>query len=639
LTELASGMGLSAEQRLETSFALWSRALQDWQQAGQDCERRRQRVEQLGARHEAECQQARTLLEQHGMAIESISSRDVSRLVNQLTPKMRRHAELYNSVQARNRRISEVHADISQLRQRIQSIFDQAGMRADDEAGLRLKVEQLGRWQALETERVELGRKIAQLESRLVSEPDLLDLARHPHQEQLEPMREQLADIALQRDELNRRIAEIQTRHRDALQRRELESLGMDLDAAHEALQAELERHLTAAAGRFLIEDVATAHRDEQEPVLMARADHWLNRFTRHRYRLEFQAGQFLAADSQTGELQTAAQLSTGTRAQLMLALRLAWIEQLEARFEPLPIFMDEALTTSDPDRYRAVVQATGELIRDGRQVFYMTAQSDEREAWQSWLGHGLEPHAIDMSSLRAAQVRQLEFRMPEAAAMPETLPDPAGLTPDEWAEQAGIAAIDPWQDAGSISVFHLLRDDLALVVKLMNAGLSSLGPLERLLELAERSTQALPEWIDDERLEDLGRRSRAARTILEQWQSSHSRPVRQADLLRTDLISDRFLPRVSELSEQLGGDPEALIQALGEGQVSRFRTDTIEQLESWLSEQGYIAVDGDRPKPSAAELAMASGLTSQQAGELQNWIEGAIKDPLAEQSTTRQSS
>ncbi len=630
LTEIASAMGLSAEQRLETTFTLWSRTFQDWQQAGQDRERRQQRIERLKERHSSECELTKQLLDRHGVALDSISSREVSRLVNQLAPKMRRHAELYNSVQARNRRISEVHSDISQLRQRIQAIFDQAGMRPDDETGLRLKVEQLTRWQALETERVELSRKIVQLEKKLVNEPELLELSRHPNQDQLEPMREQLVDLAEQRDDLNRRIAEIQTRHRDALERRELQSLGVELDAAQEALQAELERHLTAAAGRFLVEDVATAHRDEQEPALMERADQWLKRFTGHRYRLEFQSAQFLAADSQTGDLQTAAQLSTGTRAQLMLALRLAWIEQLETRFEPLPIFMDEALTTSDPDRYRAIVQATGELVRDGRQLFYMTAQSDEREAWQKWLGHGLKPHEIDMASLRTDQVQQLEFQMPEAALETPDLPDPTGQSPDAWARKAKIAAIDPWQDAGNISVFHLLRDDLPLAIRLINAGLSCLGPLESFLELVDTSSQSVPDWLDDDQLQELARRSRATRVIIDQWQATRPRPVRRSDLVRSELLSERFLPRVAELNAQLGGDPEALVQALGKGQVSRFRSDTLEQLEAWLSAQGFFPAADDGPRPSAAEISVASGLSPKRAGELQNWIEGAINDPLA---------
>jgi hypothetical protein len=92
-------------------------------------------------------------------------------------------------------------------------------------------------------------------------------------------------------------------------------------------------------------------------------------------------------------------------------------------------------------------------------------------------------------------------------------------------------------------------------------------------------------------------------------------------------------------LNEELGGNPAGLISALGEGQVSRFRTDNLEQLEAWLSDQGFLPVAGDSTRPSAAELSVASGLSTQTAGELQQWIEGAISDPLALETSTDRSS
>ncbi|MFW5815716.1 MAG: ATP-binding protein, partial [Wenzhouxiangella sp.] len=401
LSELAASLGLSAEQRLETTFLLWSRHLQDWQLGQARCDHHRSRLQQLKERYRAECREAGDLLEHHSLALEAVSARALASLVHQLIPKIRRHAELYNSVQARNRRIGELHADISQLRQRIVALFEAAGVRADDLTALRHKAEQFPLWQKMERERIELGREISRLEQRLSQDRKLLDLARKQRHTELTSLHAALTAKASQRDALNRRIAEIQTRHADVLTRRELQHLGTELEAGKDKLASELERHLLAAAGRFLLDEVAATHRAEQEPALLAAADHWLNRFTGHRYRLEFDAGEFLALDTQSGQSQSAAQLSTGTRAQLMLSVRLAWIEQLESRFEALPLFMDEALTTSDPDRYRAIVQAVGELISGGRQIFYLTAQSDDAEAWRAWLGQDLVPHTINMAELR----------------------------------------------------------------------------------------------------------------------------------------------------------------------------------------------------------------------------------------------
>lgn len=630
LADLAADMGLSAEQRLETTFLMWSRHLQDWQLGQQRRDQHRQRLRKLEQLYRAECRQVATLLEQHALTVEEVSSRTLASLVNQLIPRIRRHAELYNSIQARNRRIGELHADISQLRQRISGIFEAAGVRPDGLAALRQKSEQFPLWQKLEHERIELGREITRLEQRLAEEPELLALARKQRLQELAALQDELAERAGQRDSLNRRIAEIQTRHADALKRRELEQLGADLETRTEALQLELERHLLAAAGQFLIEDVAATHRADQEPALLASADRWLNRFTGHRYRLEFSAGEFLALDARTGRLQPATRLSTGTRTQLMLAVRLAWIEQLEASFEPLPLFMDEALTTSDPDRYRSVVQAAGELVAGGRQVFYLTAQSDDAQAWREWLGPALDPHEINMVEVRKDQVRPLEFGMPEGPARTTVIPDPDGLSADEWSRTVGVEAIDPWQDAGRINVCHVLRDDLPRAAILMRGGLRSLGQLERFLELVDQSSEPVPEGFDEHQVRMLRGRIRAARLILQHWRSNHRRPVDRATLARTGLLSERFLPRVSRLAQELNGDPSALIAALREGKVSRFRSETLEQLRSWLDRHGYLGRSDREDVLTGAELAIACDLSPESAEALRHWLNGAIIDPLA---------
>ncbi|NDY96443.1 ATP-binding protein [Wenzhouxiangella limi] len=633
LSELASGLGLSAEQRLETTFLMWSRHLQDWQLGQQRCDHHRHRLRQLNERYQPERAQAAALLERHALSLDQVSSQTLASLVNQLIPRIRRHAELYNSVQARNRRIGELHADISQLRQRILGIFETAGVRPDELATLRHKAEQFPLWQKLEGERIDLGREITRLEQRLAEAPELLALARKQGHQELMALHEELTERAGQRDHLNRQIAEIQTRHADALQRRELEQLGVELEGGKDALQTELERHLLAAAGRFLIDDVAATHRAEQEPALLAIADRWLNRFTGHRYRLEFSAGEFLALDTRSGQPQPATRLSTGTRAQLMLAVRLAWIEQLEASFEPLPLFMDEALTTSDPDRYRSIVQAAGELIAAGRQVFYLTAQSDDAEAWREWLGRDFSPHEISMAELRQNQVRQLEFRMPEVAASGPAIPDPAGQSAEEWARAAGVEAIDPWQDPGRISVFHVLRDDLSMAAALMRAGLFSLGPLARFLDLVDQSSDSSPDWLDEHQSRMLRGRIRAARLILKHWRSTHARPVDHATLAQTGLLSDRFLPRVASLAEQLAGDPVELIESLREGKVSRFRNDTLEQLQGWLDQHGYLPDADPGETLTGAEIAIAGDLAPDAAETLKHWLNDAIVDPLAPRS------
>ncbi|TVS11549.1 MAG: hypothetical protein EA419_07830 [Wenzhouxiangella sp.] len=625
---MAEELGISADPRLETGFLLWCRHLQDWQHNAQRLNEQRLRLESLESRQRRQREEAARLLKAQGLEADEISSRQLAKLVHQLAPRVRRHTELHQSVQARRRRVAELQSDIDLAEQQISQIFESAGIRDDDLSSLRQKSEQFPAWQQLEQELRELRREVTRLEKRLVDQPDLLEQARKPHRQALEALRQATEQRAERRDQLNRRIAEIHTRHADTLKRRELERLGTELDALRDRLAGELDNQMVAAAGRYLIEEVETAHRAEHEPAMLVAADLWLDSFTGHRYRLIFEAGQFSALDTRSGRQQALDELSTGTRVQLMLAVRLAWIEQQERHTHPLPVFLDEVLTTTDADRYRAVVGAVGALVAAGRQVFYLTAQNDDARAWWEWLGDDLEPHAIDMADIRRGEVVPLSAGMPESGVQERSLPDPGSVGPDEWAQAVGVDPIDPWQASGQIHLVHVLRDDLGLADRLLRLGLERLGELERLIERLETAPAGDPPLTSEEAA-TLRQRVQAAALILDDWRNRHPRPVDTEVLQRCGLLSERFLPQVGALAEKIGGHPGRLIERLEEGAVPRFRSEVIEQLRQWLADEGFPARRaGDAPL-TAGEIALETALPVDQAGQLRSWLEAAIRDPL----------
>lgn len=624
----AETLGISAETRLETSFMLWCRHLQDWQQQHQRLTEQQLRLDGLQRRQQQQLEEAANLLQRHGIVEPEIAARTLAALVHQLLPRIRRHTDLHGSVQARERRLAELQADSAQIRHQIGLIFESTGLREDDIPVLRQKIEQFPAWQQLERERRELGQEIARLENRLGDHPDLTEQARQQRRQVLEALRETHVQLAEQRDPINRHIAEIHTRHADVLKRRELERLGIELEQTQERLGTELDAQMVAAAGQLLIEDVRAAHRTEHEPALLTAADRWLDRFTRHRYRLAFEDGRFQAIDTRSGRHQPLSELSTGGRVQLLLAVRLAWIEQQERHTVPLPVFMDEVLTTSDADRYRAVVGAVRDLIDKDRQIFYLTAHGDDAQAWWEWLGEDHAPHPVDMAEIRRGQVRQLEFRMPQAAMPPASLPKPDTLTAEQWAQAVGVGAIDPWQDSGQIHIAHLLRDDLVLAHRLLQGGLERLGELERLLErLDQAPTGTAP--FDQTQASELVGRIQATRLIVEDWRRRHPRPVNAEILQRSGLLSERFLPRVVKLADQIGGDPVRLIDCLGSGAVPRFRSEVTGQLRQWLEDEGHLAPDAPPDTLSATELALETGLACETTVELLDWLQKAIADPL----------
>ena len=71
-----------------------------------------------------------------------------------------------------------------------------------------------------------------------------------------------------------------------------------------------------------------------------------------------------------------------------MAAVRVAFLEQDESA--RLPLLLDETLGTSDDGRAGAIIDSVIEIAREGRQVFYFTAQHDEVGKWvRGWWRRG----------------------------------------------------------------------------------------------------------------------------------------------------------------------------------------------------------------------------------------------------------
>jgi uncharacterized protein YhaN len=101
--------------------------------------------------------------------------------------------------------------------------------------------------------------------------------------------------------------------------------------------------------------------------------------FTAGSFRLEIDEGvkpSFRAVETSSGRGVGLDQLSSGTRVQLLMAVRLAFIEEMESGHQ-LPLILDEILGNTDDLRASAIIDATIEICRLGRQVIYFTAQHD----------------------------------------------------------------------------------------------------------------------------------------------------------------------------------------------------------------------------------------------------------------------
>ncbi|MGB0513587.1 MAG: ATP-binding protein, partial [Wenzhouxiangellaceae bacterium] len=292
---------------------------------------------------------------------------------------------------------------------------------------------------------------------------------------------------------------------------------------------------------------------------------------------------EFVAVETASGLRHAPETLSTATRMQLLLALRMSWAEHQERGRKALPLILDEALTTSDAERFAAVVQSLEQLVADeGRQVIYLAAGAHELALWREISGHA--PAHIDLGALRAGHAA-VDFRLAESPRAP-SLPAPGDQDAETYARALGVPALDPRQPASAQHLFWILDDDLELLHRLLEAWrLSHVGELEHLLN-GQAATAAVS---DSEQRERLEARIELIDHWTDAWRIGRGRPVQRGDLELADGITERTVNEVDALARSLDGEAEPLLEALEQGEVKYFKQAQRERLRQWMLDHGLL--------------------------------------------------
>ena len=207
----------------------------------------------------------------------------------------------------------------------------------------------------------------------------------------------------------------------------------------------------------------------------------------------------------------------------------------------------------------------------------------------------------------------------------PPSIPAPDGRSAESYASLLGVPPrLDLHRPEAGIHLFHLLRDDLALLHSLMDTWrIGSLGQLEVLLA-SDAARTALP----GEDLQcRLRQRCRVVRAWVELWRQGRGRPVDRGGLEQCSAVSATFIDRVAAVAVQVRGDAEALLQALREGEVDRFRSRKLDELEQWLADRGYTddqerLTGEDRRRLTLQRAAPATTAEAADVNRVVSWLE-----------------
>ena len=370
--------------------------------------------------------------------------------------------------------------------------------------------------------------------------------------------------------------------------------------ATETARREDLSRWRDEARGQTLEAALLTELRDQYEaletPAQLDRARHLFATFTDRRYHLTVAPAEdgaaFRARDDHTGHLLGLDQLSDGTRAQLLLAVRLAFLEHAEDQVRP-PLFLDESLTTADCTRLDAVAGALGRMAADtGRQIFYLTSQPGDVGAWRAALAaRGLPtPTVLDLAAARNKGTTATADELTADPVAP--VPDPTGFEPAAYGAALGVRRFDPHEPWQATDTFHLAAPDLSLVRNLRTLGLATTGALARTLgrdsSLVGEDTARLELAVD------------VLKAFAAAWRVGRPRPLEVADIDGSDAVSDAMRDAVLELLASCDSHGGRFMAALRNGGVKRFRADKTDALAAHL--ENLALLDG-RPPLNADDL------------------------------------
>jgi energy-coupling factor transporter ATP-binding protein EcfA2 len=414
-----------------------------------------------------------------------------------------------------------------------------------------------------------------------------------------------LAAAAEREEELIRRVQDLRTRIGEAKRRHALEEALARREATAAALRRDRDENAGAVVAWELAEWLRERSRSRHQPAVMRRTAELFARITGGRFRLVAPGGDppvFRAVETAVERTRGLDELSSARRLQLLVAVRMGFVEEQERGLRP-PLVLDETLANSDEASAAALIEAVLELAREGRQVFYFTAQDDEVSKWRSALeaaaeaGSGPEWRAIDLLAERRLEA---ERRAPRRRWRPEPSPPPApeGRSREQYAELLGVPGIDPRGEPGAVHLWYLVAESEVLH-RLLARGLERWGELRAIAEATGRSGLLGEDGEAERRWRRARARAHCIELLCRSWRQGRGRPVDRGALVASGAVSEKFLEQVCALAEELDGAAAALVEALRGGGVARFQKGKVERLEEYLTAEGYL--DGRKPLDEAA--------------------------------------
>ncbi|MPM18367.1 hypothetical protein SDC9_64776 [bioreactor metagenome] len=476
-------------------------------------------------------------------------------------------------------RIEEQQEQTSKKQDSYQALFEKLGLEYNDLATLTQLVTSLADYQELKNKEKLVQLRLKTYEEEIQAEAKGMTLESIIAQlDRFEPMQKEL-------DAMNAELAGERAIIKRAKNDAQLEQVELSYALKRSELEERREEEVESRMVHLLLSQVRGQTERSFQPEVLRRSSDWLARITSQRYTLSVGPKGFAAYDTILQQSFSLDELSSGTKVQLLFAVRMAFLEMQEAssgyRF---PVFFDEVMANSDDERSLAIARAIAEISRN-RQVFYCTAQADEVDKLTKEAGDLV--HVIDLEDARKGHALQRHpFIAPKSTL--QSLP-PFTEDYNQYAKLCRVSSPALHGRVGELSSWYLCSSSKELEA-LLSRGLSTCGQAK---EVDERYQRRFGLLEHTQRLARIGRPK-----VLSVADLADER----LKLNRSAAFYEGLLLYVDE-AERDGND---ILKAIDEKVLSRFSKTAREALESFLLEQDFATNENPlSPKQILSELSL----------------------------------
>jgi len=508
----------------------------------------------------------------------------VSSFVEDLDHRAQSHEDARTAIATNDEAVHGIKGDIQRWERECTKVFERAGLTEDQEQTLREWTRMHPEYLAAAGDLRDAKRDYETAEAALAGHAKLTEMQR----DELVEMRRHSHELADKLEELNLQIGGIQTEISNAKRASDLEAALAEEAECTDALRRQRDTDCDLVAGHVLADFLARRERERERPAVFKRAQKLFVDITHGHFRLDIDESDlpaFRAIDTHQQRGLALDELSSGTRLQLLLAVKLAFIERQE-QGPKLPLILDETLGNSDERRAREIIDAAIEVCSNGRQVFYLTAQYDEVGKWTQILA---DQDSVPSKLVNLAELRDLEdskHTLPVITSSPPVadIPLPEDCSWLEYGQRLHVPAYDLQTESSRIHLWYLV-DDLQALHQLLRQGITCWGQLITLVQYGNVHSIG----SDSPLYQRAEARVRLLEAVARYWQIGRGRPVDRQILIESGAVSDTFIDRVSDLAARLDGDARALLAALDSGEIKGFRVNRRNDLAEHLTANGHL--------------------------------------------------